>query len=245
MTTESQACTKASSDRHLAGIFAELANVIYDDAQDYESTFRNIVEAAVTVVEGCDRASIMQMRSDGSFATAVSTDDVAAYVDRLERQFGEGPCLDAIVDNAPQFEPDLAACTQWPNLSRAVLSETPVRGAAGFRILAGNRKVGALNLFSDTVGALREESGDAAIVLAAFSSVAVSAAHHRNEATTLAAGIESNREIGKAVGLLMAFHKIGDVEAFAMLRKTSQDMNIKLAEVARKVVAHHNAGRSA
>ena len=32
----------------------------------------------------------------------------------------------------------------------------------------------------------------------------------------------------------MAFHKITDEEAFAMLRKASQDMNIKLAEVARR-----------
>ena len=43
----------------------------------------------------------------------------------------------------------------------------------------------------------------------------------------------------------MAFHKISDDEAFDLLRKASQDMNIKLAEVAREVVAHHNAGRSA
>jgi AmiR/NasT family two-component response regulator len=38
----------------------------------------------------------------------------------------------------------------------------------------------------------------------------------------------------------MAFHKITDDEAFSMLRKASQDMNIKLAEVARQVVDHHN-----
>ena len=53
------------------------------------------------------------------------------------------------------------------------------------------------------------------------------------------------RDIGKAVGLLMAFHKISDTEAFDLLRKASQDMNIKLAEVAREVVAHHNSGHPA
>jgi AmiR/NasT family two-component response regulator len=54
------------------------------------------------------------------------------------------------------------------------------------------------------------------------------------------AGLESNREIGKAVGLLMAFHKINDEDAFGLLRKASQDLNLKVAEVARRVVAHHN-----
>ena len=44
------------------------------------------------------------------------------------------------------------------------------------------------------------------------------------------------------MGLMMAFHKITDDEAFEMLRKASQDMNIKLSEVARQVVEHHNKG---
>ncbi len=63
--------------------------------------------------------------------------------------------------------------------------------------------------------------------------------HERLTAKTLRDGLQSNREIGKAVGLLMAFHQISDDAAFDMLRKASQDMNIKLAEVARQVVEHH------
>ena len=39
---------------------------------------------------------------------------------------------------------------------------------------------------------------------------------------------------------MMAFHKISDDEAFGMLRTASQEMNIKLAEVARQVMQHHN-----
>jgi AmiR/NasT family two-component response regulator len=117
-----------------------------------------------------------------------------------------------------------------------------VRAVAGFRIIAGDQKIGALNLFSDQANGMSAASADQAIVLAAFASVAVSALHGKKEARTLAAGLESNREIGKAIGLLMAFHKISDAAAFDLLRKASQDMNIKLAEVAREVVAHHNTG---
>jgi len=40
--------------------------------------------------------------------------------------------------------------------------------------------------------------------------------------------------------LMMAFHKVSDEEAFAILRKTSQDMNVKLADVAREILQHHN-----
>jgi len=42
---------------------------------------------------------------------------------------------------------------------------------------------------------------------------------------------------------MMAFHKIPDDAAFEILRKASQDMNIKLTEVAHQVIHHHNSGR--
>ena len=37
----------------------------------------------------------------------------------------------------------------------------------------------------------------------------------------------------------MAMHKIGDEQAFEMLAKVSQEMNIKVAEVANQVIQHH------
>ena len=77
-------------------------------------------------------------------------------------------------------------------------------------------------------------------MLASFISVALVASDERRSARTLRAGLESNREIGKAMGLMMAFHKVSDQEAFTMLRSASQDMNMKLSEVARQVVEHHN-----
>ena len=135
---------------------------------------------------------------------------------------------------------DLLDGSPWPRLAERVLATTPVRGMAGFRLLVGDQRSGALNLFSDTPGGLDAASVDQGIVLASFVTVALLAAHERKTATTLRDGMASNREIGKAIGLMMAFHKISDDEAFAMLRKASQDMNIKLSEVARRVVDHHN-----
>jgi GAF domain-containing protein len=222
-----------------------LSRILYA-SDDFHEVFAAIVTMAVRMVDGCDHASILQRGRDGRYQTAVSTDDIARTIDKLEQLHQQGPCLDAIVEDLPQFEDDLTDPeTQWPELAEQVVRQTPVRSAAGFRIIVGEEKVGALNLFSDRVGGISEHSTDQAILLAAFASVAVSALHDRREARTLAAGLKSNREIGKAVGLLMAFHKISDNEAFDLLRKASQDMNIKLAEVAREVVGHHNTGHPA
>lgn len=62
-------------------------------------------------------------------------------------------------------------------------------------------------------------------------------------AESLKAGLQTNREIGQAVGLMMAFHKISDVEAFEMLSKSSQDLNMKLNQIAHQLVSHHNSRR--
>lgn len=58
----------------------------------------------------------------------------------------------------------------------------------------------------------------------------------RQQAKDLGAGLASNREIGKAVGLLMAAHRVTEQEAFGILDRTSQDLNLKLADVAARVV---------
>jgi hypothetical protein len=237
MTDELQPFT--ATDAAVAGVFQSLATLVYA-SDDFSAVHQAVVDAAPRLVEGCDHASLMLRNNDGRFLTAAASDEVAELIDTYERELGEGPCLDAIVDDAVYHDADLLDGSPWPRLSARVLDTTPVRGMAGFRLLVGAQKTGALNLFCDRPGGLDAASVDQGIVLASFVTVALLAAHERQAANTLRAGLTSNREIGKAVGLLMAFHKISDVEAFGMLRKASQDMNIKLAEVARQVVNHHN-----
>jgi hypothetical protein len=228
----------AGPDPETAEVFRGLADLVYA-SDDFGRVYEAIVRAAPRLVDGCDHASLMLRRDEG-FVTAASSDEVAARVDALERELSDGPCVDAILEETAQHDTNLLDGSPWPGLAERVMEETPVRGMAGFRILGGSGKVGALNLFSDTPGGLTDRSVDQAIVLASFVSVALVAAHERHAAQTLRQGLESNREIGKAVGLLMAFHKVDDAKAFAMLRTTSQDLNVKLIEIARQVVSHHN-----
>ena len=106
----------------------------------------------------------------------------------------------------------------------------------GFRILVNNRKVGALNLFSDIPDRFDTTATERAIVFAAFTSMALSAATSGQDVETLRHGLHSTGEIGKAVGMLMLLKDVTHEEAFDMLRRVSQEMNIKVAEVARVVV---------
>ena len=100
---------------------------------------------------------------------------------------------------------------------------------------------GALNLFSDTPNAFDTDSADTGAIVAAFASVAVLAAEEHRRADELQHGLETNREIGKAIGLLMAAHQVTSDEAFQVLRRASSELNRKLADIARELVAKQQA----
>ncbi|BBZ14586.1 GAF and ANTAR domain-containing protein [Mycobacterium branderi] len=217
-----------------ATVFAALAEIIYQGSDPGE-LYAAICIAATLVVPGCDHASLLTRRGD-RYVTVGASDSLAKRIDDMERAVGDGPCLDAIEEETPQIETDLTTPSQWPKLAERLLAETPVRGAMGFRLLIDSRKAGALNLFSDSPNRFNTESASQAIVLAAFASVAINAIAQGEDAATLRHGLLSNREIGKAVGMLMLLHNISEEEAFDLLRRNSQELNIKLADVARTVI---------
>src|ERR1700739_3550201 len=217
-------------------VFSALAEIIYQGSESSQ-IYAAICVAATLVVNGCDHASLL-VRRDGRYVTVGASDSVAQRIDDMERAAGEGPCVDAIEEETPQIETDLTTPNEWPKLAARLVAETPVRGAMGFRILVDRRKTGALNLFSDTPGVFDHESAGQAIVLASFASVSVNAVAQGEDVATLRRGLLSNREIGKAVGMLMMLNGVDEHAAFDVLRRYSQDLNITLADVARSVIEH-------
>jgi hypothetical protein len=226
--------TFSRPDPEVAAVFAAMADLIYG-GPDVFSVYQSVADAAVRLVPGCDHACVTLL-TGGRFRTTAATDDVARRIDELERELNDGPCVDAIIEEAYQHDPDLCDGSQWPELARRVILETPVRGMIGYRIVLNKRKVGALNIFSDTPNAMTVEAADAGAILAAFASVALIAAEEHRQAEELKRGLESNREIGKAMGLLMASHHINSDEAFDVLRRASSQLNRKLVDIAGELV---------
>jgi ANTAR domain-containing protein/GAF domain-containing protein len=218
--------------------FASLAEVVYTGSSSQE-VLDAICRAAVDIVPGADHACISVLEKDQQLRTRAANDDIARLMDRLESEAREGPCLDSIVEDSVQRDEDIASSSTWPALAQLTLSRTPIRGMLGFRLQQGAGGRSALNIFSDTPRALTEESVSIGAMLAAFTSVALAAAEHQTSVENLRRGLESNREIGKAVGLLMAAHSITDEEAFAILRSASSRTNTKLAAIAEKINAAH------
>ncbi len=227
----------------VAVTFAELARLL-NEQPGLDAVCQAICDAAPRLVPSVDHASIM-LKEGERYRTIAASDEIGARVDQLERETGEGPCVDAIEGDEYTLEPDIAERTSWPKLTARVLAESPVRGVAGYRLVVGGRKKAALNLFSDTPGALDAEAADQGVVLAAFASVALGGTTSREEARTLAEGLQSNREIGTAIGLMMAAHGLSAEEAFETLRAASSRLNRKLAVIAREIVEQQaSSGRA-
>lgn len=221
--------------------FASLADLVYAGSGSQE-VLEAICRTAIEIIPGADHACISTLDKNQQLHTQASSDDIAALMDRLESEAHEGPCVDSIVEDSVQHDADITVASKWPRLAELTLSRTPVRGMLGYQLMDGLGSRAAFNVFSDTPGALTKESVDVGAVLAAFTSVALAAAERQTSAENLRRGLESNREIGKAIGLLMAAHKVSDEEAFQILRSASSRTNTKLAALAEKINASHRDG---
>jgi ANTAR domain len=60
-------------------------------------------------------------------------------------------------------------------------------------------------------------------------------AAERQRADNLEVALESNREIGQALGILMYTHKLTSQQAFNLLRRASQDTNRKVRDIAAEI----------
>jgi hypothetical protein len=207
--------------------FRSIAERVYR-GDESEAVLGDIVALVARVVPGADHVSLSTLQPDDTLVTRAATDDVAHHMDRLESLAKEGPCLDSIEQDSVQRAPDIARDTPWPRLSELVLAETSVRGMLGYQLLTGGRS--ALNLFSDEVGVFTDAVADEGALLAGFASVALTAVERREDADALRNRLGEDRELGKAVGLIMAAHRVPEHEAVRRLASASHIANERLGQ---------------
>jgi ANTAR domain/GAF domain len=212
--------------------FAELGRELHGPG-DEQAALQRMVELAVEYLEPCTGASITEIRG-GRGRSLASSDPVAALADTLQYQLDEGPCLRSARRDANYLLFDVATDTRWPRFCQALLEHTPYRSVLSLQLEA--EEAAALNLFASHPGAFADEDIDTAAVLAAHISTLVALHEAETKTAHLQTALQTNREIGAAIGVLMAHHKITEPAAFALLRTTSQHLHRKLHDVAADVV---------
>jgi hypothetical protein len=170
-------------------------------------------------------------------STIAASSDLVVLVDQLQIDADEGPCLDASRRDDTFCADDLLDDDRWPAFG-------PVAVAAGIRsVLAYSlsaRRPSALNLYSGLPTAFGVIDRAQGLLFATLARHALDSAEERvaGEARerNLAEALRTRELIGQAQGILMERERITADQAFAVLRRASQHMNVKLREVAESLV---------
>ncbi|MGK3204412.1 GAF and ANTAR domain-containing protein [Amycolatopsis sp. MEPSY49] len=230
----------------LAGEFARLTTRLLA-APSVEDVLERVLEATTLMVPAAELASFTLIGADGQFHTPAETGGVAVELDLLQYRFREGPCVESAEPAGPAvaISPDLADEPRWPRWAPAAAA-LGVRAVVSTALIPGpptGRSIGALNVYSRSPNGLDEADRDVLLLLATHASLALAAtdAVTRAELQTahLRKAIDSRDVIGQAKGIIMARRGVSADEAFDVLRRTSQDLNVKLAELARTLAERH------
>ncbi|GAB3147852.1 hypothetical protein GCM10027258_41920 [Amycolatopsis stemonae] len=234
----------ADEDR-LGEQLAALTRVLLD-APSVTRALEQVVAATTVVVPHARLVSITLRDPGGRFFTPVEIPDIAADLDDVQYRTGAGPCLDAATPDGPAYalDQDLARPSAWPQFA-AVATAHGLGAVLSTALLPASRPgglTGALNIYAHR-GGITPTDRHRSLLLATHASLALEHARGAEvaelERTHLKEAIGSRDVIGQAKGILMARQGLDAEAAFALLRRTSQDLNVKLAEIAEALVQNH------
>ncbi|HEV2758620.1 MAG TPA: GAF and ANTAR domain-containing protein [Acidimicrobiales bacterium] len=218
-------------DVELAQMFADVARA-FTEEHDVDHTLDRICVLAVKTIDACEAAGISI--ASGPQVTSLSTSDpLPRILDDIQSETQEGPCVDAIKEHEVFLTGSLSQETRWPEFSSRAHEQTGVQSILSLRLFVSADTMGALNLYSTQDAAFDEQDIAIGSVFAAHAAVALG--HARREAQ-LEDKAATRDVIGMAKGIIMARQQVSDDEAFAILRRASQRMNVKIRELADRVV---------
>jgi len=235
--------TDDAIDRHDVADTAELAQDLIE-AEDPETGLKRLCLSCCGSIPACDHAGVTILHDD-RLQTEGATDPVVQSLDATQYEYGHGPCVDASRENRIVGSRDLYTEDRWPEFTRAARG-LGIASVVAFPLALGEQTLGALVCYSGQLGAFGPEDHEIGQLLAERAAIVLAGTAQLWEAQRtidqLTAAVESRQVIGQAIGLLMGRYGIGSDEAFDRLRRTSQQQNRKLREIASQIVQGADAG---
>lgn len=214
----------------VADVFARLAVELHEEPGVAE-TVEAVIQFALHAVS-CTHAGVALAQRGGIVETIAVTDSLVDQADQLQLACGEGPSLTVISSQDSVLIPDTDSDGRWPAWSPKVAA-LGLRSVLSVPLRTNGAVMGVLQLFDSAPEAFDTDDDAVAHILARHASVAVATA--RQEASLWQA-IDARKLIGQAQGILMERFGIDADQAFAVLRRYSQDYNIKLRDVAQRLI---------
>lgn len=196
-----------------------------------------IVTLAVASIDGCADAGLCSVSTDSLHSARGS----ALMIDLDQRQtaLAEGPCPDALGGVDCVYAADLGDDPRWPAFG-PIAAAAGLRSVLAYRLFAGTETLGALQLYAHLPAEFNAAERAQGLLFATHAGIALQVAEQQaaqsGRTDHLEAALVSREVIGQAQGILMERERITATQAFDLLRRSSQQLNLKLRDVAQELV---------
>jgi len=184
-------------------------------------------------------------RSDGRALTIASSDGYANMLDQLQYRLEQGPCLTTLHTGKVVVDDRIDGESRWP-LYRMQGEAAGLGVSLSVPVSHGTQVLAALNLYSRTARSFTASERDRAQRFADLAAGGVAIAFklaRRAELTEdLQAALAGRAVIDQALGIIMGQRRCSADEAFGVLREVSQTSNLKLREVAVRLITVTSGG---
>jgi hypothetical protein len=205
-------------------------------------SLNQLVTQAARQVPACSGAAAVLWREGEPGALAASHPSLPELVE-VQVSCGRGPVLDALSGDEPVGCPDTLDEPRWPEYAGAALRQG-VRCSLTLAHWSGPEAV-CLSLFGARPRVLGPDSFAAARRLVAYGGAVLGMAAEYGEAQRAAwqlrDGAESRAVVDQAKGILMHALGCSAEEALARMRQISQARNLKVTDVAARVIDSRGA----
>lgn len=138
-----------------------------------EETLATITASAIEAVPGIDHASISITGKDGLIQTLAPTDMVAVRADERQYELGEGPRLEAALEEPVLQADDIANDLRWPQYGPRAAKQFGIGSQLAFQFRAELHPRGGFNLYSDQAQQITMETRQLAALFANMPAVAL------------------------------------------------------------------------
>jgi GAF domain-containing protein len=226
-----------SDDSGMASAYSQLLGLLVE-SPNIDAILEKVVHLAGEVVTPA-AACGLTVRRDGQPFSAATSNHLAAQVDQLQYETGQGPCLDALRSGAVVQVDELSRDERWARYRPPAVAHGVV-SSLSLPLVVDGESLGALNLYSTAPAAFTGPQRCHAEAFAAHCVAALTVSlrqvRQAQVHSQLAEAMVSSSVIDQAVGILMGQQRCTAATAFDLLRRASQNRNRKLRDIADEII---------
>lgn len=206
----------------------------------------DLVEFLHTLLREClsmldvQAAGLLLVSARGDLELVASTSESVAFVEVMQLNAGDGPCISCVRTGAVLSIPDVEVAGGDWTAFREASRQQGYRSAHAVPLRIRSQVIGSLGLFRERSGALQDADARAASTLANIASIGILHERVLRESAVvteqLQRALDSRVLVEQAKGVLAAQWDLDVEQAFRLLRDHARSNRLTIQVVARGVV---------